>query len=265
MRQYIATFGFDTRRITRAVIREGVDSGDQIVLLQPTVNFEEEGDEYAAERATEGTRELIEFFNQIDESIRIVSVPVTCSPLRMALQEVSALVTEPARPAEAGIPQNAAAKDAPPLGTKAVETILCPGGGPRELLFAVTIAAAAHLSHISEVVMHGDLDNGVANVNLPQVNPHISDRVEDTFQALINEISPTRTQTTETDDDSQSELTVTELRELTGKSKSTIGRHLDTLESEGVVFSTRRGKERVACLTLSAELYVRDQGQRRVP
>jgi len=263
MHQYIAPFGFDTRRVTRAVIREGVDSGDQIVLLQPAVNFESEDGDYPADQAAEATRDLIEFFGQIDDGIRIVSVPISCSPFEVPLQEASALVTDCARAARTGIPQNAAEKSAPPLGTKAVETILCPGGGPRELLFAVGIAAIAHPSHISKVVMHGDLDGSIATLNLPRVNPHISNRVEETFQALVDEMSLSETRITETTDSDRAELTVTELSETTGKSKSTIGRHLDMLEAEGVVASHRQGKERVARLTLSAELYVRDQRQHR--
>lgn len=259
MRQYIAPFGFDTRRVTRTVIGEGVDSGDQIVLLQPTVNFDSEGDDYAAERAAEGTRELVEFFDQINEGIRIASVPVTCSQFDTALREVSALITDPSRAGNVGIPQNVAEEDAPPLGTKAVETILCPGGGPRELLFAATIAATTHPSYISKVVMHGDLHSGVERMNIPRVNPNIPTRVEETFQALVDEMPSTEMRSADIDDRAQTELTVTELSELTGKSKSTIGRHLDTLESEDVVSSVRRGKERVARLTLSAELYVCDQ------
>jgi CRISPR-associated protein Csa3 len=241
------------------VIAEGIDAGDQIALLQPDANFKDDTD-YASKRASEETESLVQFFEQIDEKIRIVSVPVTCNPFEVAVREASALVTNSARATNVGIPQNRAEEKAPQLGTKAVETILCVGGGPRELLFAVHTAAAAHTSHVSKTVLLGDLNTKPSEVNIPRINPYISDRVEETFYALIDETPPlTDMQITDMDDAVQTELTVTEISESTGKSKSTIGRHLDTLEEEGVLSSTRRGKERVAQLTLSAELYLREQ------
>lgn len=259
MRQYIASFGFDTRRITRSVIKSGIDSGDQIVLLQPAVNFDNDG-EFVNERAATSTAELVEFFEQIDEDIRIVSAPVVCPPFDVAIREISALVTDPARVARTGVPQNEAEATAPPLGTKAVETIVCPGGGIRELLFVLSVVATAHPSHIEAVVMVGDLHTKPASISLPTVNPHIPDRAEKTFEAFI-EATPALSDDRITDRDSavSTTLSVAELTELTGQSKSTVGRHLDSLEEAGVVESSREGKERVGRLTLGAELYFREE------
>ncbi|AUV82899.1 hypothetical protein C2R22_15670 [Salinigranum rubrum] len=258
MRQYIASFGFDTRRITRSVIKSGIDSGDQIVLLQPAANFDDDGG-FVNERAATSTAELVEFFERIDDDIRIVSAPVICPPFDVAIREVSALVTDPARAAQRGIPQNDAEATAPSLGTKAVETIVCPGGGVRELLFVLSVIAAAHPSHIEEVVMVGDLHTKPASIALPTVNPHIPNRAEKTFEAFIK-ATQTLSDDRITDGDSavNTTLSVAELTELTGQSKSTVGRHLDSLEEAGVVKSSREGKERVGRLTLGAELYLRD-------
>jgi CRISPR-associated protein Csa3 len=261
MRQYIASFGFDTRRITRPVINSGIDAHDQIVLLQPASNFDDEG-EFTNERAANATAELVEFFNQIDSDIRIVSAPITYPPFDVSIREVSALVTDTERAARNGIPQNDAEAGAPSLGTKMVETILCPGGGLRELLFPVSVVAAAHPSHLSGVVMLGDLDTKPTTITLPTVNPHIPDRTKKTFQAFVDETPPlAKDRITGQADAVDTTISVAELSERTEQSRSTVGRHLDSLEGEGVITSTRDGKERVARLTLGAELYFRDTQQ----
>jgi CRISPR-associated protein Csa3 len=258
MRQYIASFGFDTRRITRPVINSGIDAHDQIVLLQPATNFDNEG-EFINDRAADATAELVDFFSQIDDDIRIVSAPITYPPFEVAIRELSALVTDAERATRTGIPQNDAEADAPSLGTKAVKTILCPGGGLRELLFPVSIVAAAHPSHLSRVVMLGDLDSKPTTITLPTVNPHIPDRAEKTFQVFVDETPPlAQDRITGQEYAVETTISVAELSKRTEQSRSTVGRHLDSLEEEGVITSTREGKERVARLTLGAELYFRD-------
>lgn len=266
MRQYLAPFGFDTRRVTRPIIARGIDAGDQIVLLQPAANRDEtidNNDSYAAQEAAAAVSDLTDFFKQIDEQIRITTALITCHPFEISVREVSALITDPARAARVGTPENDAARNAPPLGTKAVEMTLCLGGGARELLLATHTAAAAHRTHIDHIVLLGDLSNQPTEVALPQVNPHIPDRVTDTFQAFVDATPAlTKTRITEMDDAVATQLTVTEITDRTGQSKSTVGRHLDVLESEGVVDSERDGKQRIARLTLTAELLLRDMQRR---
>lgn len=260
MRQYLAPFGFDTRRVTRPIIAHGIDAGDQVVLLQPATNFDEDGDSYGKSRAKEAVASLVEFFGQIDDEIRVVSVPITSDPFETAIREVSALITDPTRASRVGIAQNEAEGVAPPLGTKAVETILCPGGGPRELLFAAHTAASAHPHHISHTILMGDLTNQPMEIELPRVNPHVPERARETFQALIDVTEPIpRTRIDGIDDGISADLSVTEISQATGQSKSTVGRHLDALESEDVVKTERDGKQRRARLTLTAELLLRDQ------
>lgn len=266
MRQYLAPLGFDTRRVTRPIITRGIDAGDQIVLLQPAANRDTaDNDTYAAEEAAAAVNDLTGFFEQVGEQIRITTALVTCHPFEAAVREVSALITDPARAARVGIPENDAARDAPSLGTKAVETTLCLGGGARELLFATHTAAAAHLSHIDHIVLLGDLHSQPTEVALPQVNPHVPDRVSNTFQAFVD-ATPALTEgrITGMEDAVATQLTVTEIADRTGQSKSTVGRHLDVLASEGLIESERDGKQRVARLTLTAELYLRDKEGRGI-
>jgi CRISPR-associated protein Csa3 len=259
MRQYIAPFGFDTRRVTRPVIGEGIDSGDQIVLLQPASNFDAENNDYGTEKARTETENLVEFFGQVDDRIRITSAPVVCNPFEVAVREISALLTDPKRATRVGIAQNDGEESAPPLGSKRVETIVCFGAGPRELLFAAHTASAAHASHVQKTILHGDLSEKPAEVSHPRVNPHISQRVEPTFQAFVEETPPlAQARITDMESAIDTELSVTDISERTDKSKSTVGRHLDELESEGLIETRRGGKERFGRLTLSAELYLRD-------
>lgn len=130
-------------------------------------------------------------------------------------------------------------------------------------MFATHTAAAAHLSHIDHLILLGDLDNQPAEVALPQINPHVPDRVTSTFQAFLDATPALiETRITGMDDAVATQLTVTEIADRTGQSKSTVGRHLDVLASEGLVESERDGKQRVAQLTLTAELFLRDMQSR---
>ncbi|MFC7009830.1 ArsR/SmtB family transcription factor [Halalkalicoccus salilacus] len=80
------------------------------------------------------------------------------------------------------------------------------------------------------------------------------------FQTFVDATPPlTETRITGTDDAVATELTVTEITDRTGHSKSTVGRHLNILASEGLIHSERNRKERIAPLTLTAELLLRDR------
>lgn len=119
------------------------------------------------------------------------------------------------------------------------------GGGPREIFLPFTIAVLVARDEIDRVFQFNDIDRSVRELTLPDLMTPLSDQSLRT----LNRIGGL-----------DGETTLPELAEASDLSKSTLGRHLDELESAEAVRTRRDGKTRTIQLTLGGELRLRRQG-----
>lgn len=113
------------------------------------------------------------------------------------------------------------------------------GGGPRELFLPFTVASLVFHDRVDIAFQFGDISGAVREIPLPDLTTPISEQAFDTLERTVELGGST---------------TLPELAQESGRSKSTIGRHLDHLETAGAVTTEQRGKTRHVALELSGEL-----------
>jgi len=119
------------------------------------------------------------------------------------------------------------------------ETIANFGGGPREIFLAFTIAALVTADQIDTVLQFTDIDQEVTQLQLPELMAAPPSKTHTTLQAVAT---------------TGQETTLPQVADQSGQSRSTVGRHLDALESAGAVETEKQGKTRHIRLTLGGQL-----------
>lgn len=136
MRTYIAPLGFDSRRVVRPVLSEGIDENDRVLLLQPSNK---------SDRGLNAYKEVEEILTQVVPNLTLENnrLPHT------DFVETIILCTDFIQTAEG-------------------DTVIILGGGAREILLPLTLATFS-CSHVVETILQvGDIDGSVQRV--PRLN-----------------------------------------------------------------------------------------------
>lgn len=112
-------------------------------------------------------------------------------------------------------------------------------GGPREIFFPLAVAALARPNLTDTTLQFRDIDEEIERIDLPNLTDRYPDAAEPTLNAVVS---------------MDRVVTLTEVVDSTGKSRSTVGRHLDALEEAGAVRTWMDGKTRHAEATLGGQL-----------
>lgn len=113
-------------------------------------------------------------------------------------------------------------------------------GGPREIFLPLTVAAIARPNDVDLALQFRDVDEEIEEVALPNLMSRPSDATLDTLRYLVSIDEST---------------TLPGIAEKTEKSRSTVGRHLDALESAGAVETWMESKTRHVTPTLAGRLH----------
>jgi len=119
------------------------------------------------------------------------------------------------------------------------ETVANFGGGPREIFLAFTIAALVTKGQLDTVLQFTDIDEEVQELHLPELMSSPTSKTDQTLRTIAR---------------LDGETTLPEIAERSGQSRSTIGRHLDELETADAVETDKRGKTRHVNMTLGGRL-----------
>lgn len=209
MRTYLAPLGFDSRRVVRPVLSEGLDESDQVVLLQPTGG---------SDRSEDAFREVKEVLTQVVPNLKLESenLPYT------DFVETTLLCADLIQAAED-------------------ETVVVLGGGAREILFPLTVATFSNKNHINTILQVGDIDSSVRR--LPRLN--LRGNISEAEVALLADLT-----------DLNTPLSISDIATELEKSKSTIARHVNTLESEGFVQTAKKGRTKTVEQTDSGRIFL---------
>ena len=209
MRTYLAPLGFDSRRVVRPVLSEGLDESDRVVLLQPANSSDQSEDAF---------EEVTDVLTQVVPDLELESEQLPYSDFVETTLLCSALI----QAAES-------------------ETIVILGGGAREILLPLTVATFSNENHIDTVLQIGDIDSSVRRV--PQLN--LRGNVSNAEAKLLADLTALDTP-----------LSISEIATELEKSKSTVARHVDSLESEGFVESAKEGRTKTVEQTDSGRIFL---------
>lgn len=121
------------------------------------------------------------------------------------------------------------------------KTIVNFGGGARDVLIPLTIATVAHAHEIDSVVGYSDIDGNVREWDLPRVRSNPSKGARETL-ALVEQAGEG--------------VSIPELKRNRDLAKSTITRHVNQLETDGLVSSWTNDRTKHTEITLGGRLYL---------
>ncbi len=219
MRTYISPIGYDTRRVTKPVVSNGFSDGDRIVLLRP-------GGESDTERARQTIADVEQFLHQLEPNLELEVERMTTEPFGKTVRECCDVLA-------AVEPEH--------------ETIVSLGGGARDILLPLTVAALVYGRLVDTVLFYSDLDSTVRELSWPNLTATVPNRATETLDAIIQH---------------GDWITLTEIATQTDQSKSTVIRHVAALESEGLVAADTSDRAKQVRVTFTGELLALAQEQK---
>lgn len=124
------------------------------------------------------------------------------------------------------------------------ERIVTLGGGARDVLLPFAIAAINHVRLIDAALFFSDIDGTVQEWQLPRLTATLRETTRETLAALEKE--------------KDGVASIPTLTEVTGKSKSTVTRHVKQLTDEGLLEVWSEGKTKHARVTITGRLLLRN-------
>jgi CRISPR-associated protein Csa3 len=210
MRTYLAPLGFDSRRVVRPVLSEGLDESDRVLLLQPT---------NSSDRGKDAFNEVEEILIQVVPDLNLEAEYLPYTDFVETTLYCADLIQE----------------------TEG-ETIVILGGGARELLFPLTVATFASNERIDTILQVGDIDNTVRRI--PKLN--IQGNVSTAEADLLAEIDSLNTP-----------LSISKIADAVNKAKSTVARHINSLESESFVATSKEGRLKTVRVTDGGRVFLK--------
>jgi CRISPR-associated protein Csa3 len=171
-------------------------------------------------RAEEAIADVERLLQEIEPNIKLTTERITHDEFETAVLECSDLI----RAAEG-------------------ERIVSLGGGARDVLLPFAIAATTHVQLLSTALFFSDLDGTVREWSLPRLTAGVQDTTLSTLQAIAA---------------ADGSISVPELTDQTGHSKSTVTRHVTALADVDAVTTRTDGKTKFVTVTLTGELVLRD-------
>ena len=179
MRTYVSPIGYDSRRVTRPAVSAGLSPGDNVVMLRPAA----ESDEERANRAIADVESLLqEIEPAADHTVE-----------RVSTESFDATIRECCGVLES-VPEEA-------------ETIVSLGGGARDILLPLTVASIVLSNRVDRALFFSDIDQEVRPLSLPNLTTTVPERARDTFRSIVSS-SEWRTLTSIAEETGQSKSTI---------------------------------------------------------
>ncbi|WP_136688421.1 CRISPR-associated CARF protein Csa3 [Halorhabdus amylolytica] len=158
MRTYISTLGFHETRVTRPVIKHGIDDGDRVVLVRPA-------NDGNSERAADAVGYVEDMIAEIEPDATVTTEQVDTSGFMATTLQCSDLLT--------AVDQDR-------------DLVVNFGGGAREVLLPLLIATVLHAPIVDQAFQYTDVDQEVETVPIPNLTTQIPSSAVDTFELLVH-------------------------------------------------------------------------------
>ncbi|MFB6201421.1 MAG: CRISPR-associated CARF protein Csa3 [Halorhabdus sp.] len=156
MRTYVSTLGFHETRVTRPVLRHGLDEGDVVVLLRPATEADEG-------RGSDAVAHVEDMVDEISPDASVVIERVDHSDFETAVLECSDVL----RAADG-------------------ELIVNFGGGAREIFLPFTFATVAHADLVDMALQYTDIEQQVREWRVPNLTANVSEKVWPTLVTIAD-------------------------------------------------------------------------------
>lgn len=156
MRTYVSPIGYDTRRVSRPVIQEGLGPDDRVVLLRPN-------EESNPDRAVQAVADIEQLLREIEPGAACSVTHISTEAFEDTVRDCCAALAE--------------------VGAER-EVLVSLGGGPRDVLLPLTVASLVLVRSIDRALFFSDLDSTVREWPLPDLTARVPDRTADTFAAI---------------------------------------------------------------------------------
>lgn len=180
MQTFISPLGYDSTRVTRPVLRHGIESGDRVVMLRPT--SEEENDQNRAEEAVTDVRQML---TQVDPSVTVTVESITHDDFERGVRECLDV-----------------------LEASQGDVVVTFGGGPRELFLCFTLATLTATDRISTAYQFCDMTGSVRELTIPPLLTPVPEPAWTTLE-LVADVDDATTIPDVTDRSQRSKSTVT--------------------------------------------------------
>ena len=212
MRTYVSPIGYDTRRVTRPVIHTGLSGGDRVLLLRP-------GEESDTERASQTVADVRQLLQEIEPEATVTVERVSTDEFEATVRDCCNVLDD--------VPTDR-------------ETIVSLGGGARDVLLPLMVAALVFDWKIDQSLFFSDLDSTVREWPLPTLTEEVPTRTLRTLEEIVT---------------TDGWLLLSEIADETNQSKSTVIRHVSDLEDAGMIDANTSQKSKRVRSTFSAELF----------
>lgn len=212
MRTYVSPIGYDTRRVTRPVIHTGLAGDDRVLLLRPSAESD-------TDRASRAVADVTQLLHEIEPEATIAVERVSTAEFEATVRDCCNILD--------GISAER-------------ETIVSLGGGARDVLLPLTVAALVFNRKIDQSLFFSDLDSTVREWPLPTLTAQIPDRTLRTLEEVVT---------------ADGWLTLSELADSTDQSKSTVIRHVNDLQDAEMIEADTDQKAKRVRSAFSAELF----------
>ena len=156
MRTYVSTLGFHETRVTRPVLRHGLEEGDAVVLLRPATEADEG-------RGNDAVAHIEDMVDEITPGASVVIERVDHSEFETAVLQCSDVL----RAAEG-------------------ELVVNFGGGAREIFLPLTLATVAHAQLVDMALQYTDIEQRVREWRVPNLTADVSERVWPTLATIAD-------------------------------------------------------------------------------
>lgn len=160
MRTFVSPIGYNTTSVTRPLLSYGVDSGDQIVLVRPL----EESDNNRAAEAIDDVERLL---SEIEPEIDLATERIPHDDFEAATLACSDV-----------------------LAAAAGELVVNLGGGARDVLLPFAVAAVTHAADVDTVLFFSDVDGSVREWELPRLTETPTESTTETLAVVVDAGGP---------------------------------------------------------------------------
>ncbi|WP_273838058.1 CRISPR-associated CARF protein Csa3 [Halococcus sp. PRR34] len=178
MRTYIAPIGYDSTRVTRPILSQGIERDTRIDLLIPTTTT----DDSRSAQAIDDVRRMVE---QIEPDVDIEMVEVSHEAFEEAIETCGSVID-----------------------SADGEVVVIFGGGARDIFLPLTVAALSRTHQIHASYQFSDIDGKVREQPLPDLTANAPAQTQSTF-VTINALDTPVSLTTITDAADVSKSTIT--------------------------------------------------------
>ena len=158
MRTYVSTLGFHETRVTRPVIKYGLNGDDTVILVRPA-------DERGSDRADDAIGYVEDMLTEIAPDVTVVTERVDTADFTSTVLQCGDLLdgVDPGR-----------------------ELIVNFGGGAREVLLPLLIATVLHAPAVDRTFQYTDVQQEVREITVPDLTAQIPTSAMETFESIID-------------------------------------------------------------------------------